>query len=322
MASRGKKLPSDVLKRVRRIQIVAGRRVDEAFAGQFRSVFRGSGIEFDEVREYVVGDDVRSIDWNVTARANKPFVKRYVEERERRLILVVDVSASQSFGTAPDAHEHGAPVLKTELAAEVAAVLAAAATRSHDKVGLIAFTDRVEHFVPARKGARHAGRVIRDVLGFRPMRTGTDLAGTLDQLNRTLRRGAILVVVSDFLAGGFEKPLERACRRHDVIAVRPIDAREEELPDVGIVRVEDLETGEKDEIDTSNAGVRRRWAERALAHREALAALMRRAGADLVHVRTGDDYVEPLRRLFRKRALRRRRRAPAAVPASARGKKT
>src|SRR5438552_10144532 len=230
-------LPAEVLRRIRRIQIVAGGRVDETFAGQFRSVFRGSGMEFDEVREYVAGDDVRSIDWNVTARSGRPFVKRYVEERERRLVLVVDLSGSQRFGTKTR--------LKVELAAEVAAVLATLANKSNDKVGLVASTDRVEHYVPARKGSRHAGRVIRDVLGIEPQHSGTDLAGTLDEVNRTIRRGAILVLISDFRHRGpiaaLEKALVRAARRQDLIAVRAVDPGEEELPDVGIVRVADLE---------------------------------------------------------------------------------
>ena len=306
MASRA--LPPEILKKVRRINIVAGRKVDEAFAGQFRSVFRGAGIEFEEVREYVVGDDVRSIDWNVTARAGKPYVKRYVEERERRLVLVVDLSGSQRFGTAD--------TLKVELAAEVAAVLAAAAIRSNDKVGLVAFTAGVEHFVPARKGARHALRVIRDVLGFQPELSGTDLAGTLEHVNRVLRRGAILVLISDFLTSGYEKALVRAARRHDVIAVRANDPREDELPAVGLVRVADLETGEVGEVDASHPAVREEYRLRAAARRAGVEALMRRAGADYVEISTNQDYVDPLRRLFEKRARRRgaRRGMAAGVP--------
>ena len=307
MASRA--LPPEILRKVRRIDVVAGRRVDETFAGQFRSVFRGSGIEFEEVREYVVGDDVRTIDWNVTARAGKPFVKRYVEERERRLVLLVDLSGSQRFGTTD--------TRKVELAAEVAAVLAAAAIRSNDKVGLVAFTEDVEHFVPARKGRRHALRVIRDVLGFEPEKSGTNLAGTLDRVNRVLRRGAILVLVSDFLTSGYEKALLRAARRHDVIAVRANDRREDELPPVGLVRVTDLETGEPAEVDASDPVVREEYRLRAGARRAGVEALMRRVGADYVEIHTGEDYVEPLRRLFERRARRRgllRGRRPAGVP--------
>ena len=295
MASRA--LPPEILKKVRRIQIVAGRKVDETFAGQFRSVFRGSGIEFEEVREYVVGDDVRSIDWNVTARAGKPYIKRYVEERERRMVLVVDVSGSQRFGTAD--------TLKVELAAEVAAVLAAAAIKSNDKVGLVAFSEGVEHFVPARKGSRHAMRVIRDVLGFQPELSGTNLAGTLDHVNQVLRRGAIVVVISDFLTSGYERSLIRLGRRHDVIAVRANDPREDELPAVGLIRVADLETGEVGEVDASDAGVREEYRLRAGARRAGVEALMRRAGADFVEISTKEDYVEPLRRLFERRAKRR-----------------
>ena len=285
---------------------MAGKRVDETFAGQFRSVFRGSGMEFDEVREYSPGDDVRALDWNVTARAGKPFVKRYTEERERRVVLVVDVSGSQRFGTAEG--------FKLELAAEVAALLAACANRSNDKIGLVAFTDRVEHFVPAKKGPRHAGRVIRDVLGVEPKRAGTDLAGVLDEVNRTVRRGAILVVISDFLdtqasqADGplsFEKALVRAARRHDVICVRALDARELDLPSVGVVRLADLETGEVREVDTSDAGVRAAFRRASSRQRESIALLMRRAGADFVELVNGADYVEPLRRLFDRRARRR-----------------
>lgn len=304
-----KSLPPEILAKVRRLQIAAGRRVDESLAGQFRSVFRGSGIEFDEVHEYSPGDDVRSIDWNVTARVGKPFVKRYVEERERRLVLVVDLSGSQRFGTNV--------TLKGELAAEVAALLAATAIRSNDKVGLVAFTDSIEHFVPARKGERHAVRVIRDVLGFEPRSTGTNLAGTLDEICRTVRRGAILVLVSDFVASGYEEPLKRAARMHDVIAVRVIDRREETLPAVGLVRAVDLESGREIEIDAGDAQVREAWAARAAAHRAAVETQTRRAGADYVEVFTGEDYVEPLRRLFARR--RRRMRGAGSPVRSGRG---
>ena len=303
---RAKSLPAEVLKKVRRLQIAAGRRVDESLAGQYRSVFRGGGIEFDEVREYLAGDDVRSIDWNVTARAGRPFIKRYVEERERRLVLVVDLSGSQRFGTRVS--------LKADLAAEVAALLAAAAIKTNDKVGLVAFTDTIERFVPARRGERHAIRVIRDILGFEPKSTGTDLAGTLEEVARTVRRGAILVVISDFIAQGFEEAFRRVSKRHDLIAVRVIDPREEDLPDVGLIRVTDLESGADDEIDSSDAGVRAAWAARSKGRRAALESLARGCAADYVELRTGEDYVEPLRRLFARRRMRRRHvRAPGAT---------
>ncbi len=295
-------LPSEIARRVKRLQILAGRKVDESFAGQFRSVFRGSGIEFEEVREYVAGDDVRAIDWNVTARSGKPYVKRYVEERERRLLLVVDVSGSQRFGTRVER--------KIDLAAEIAAVLAACATRSNDKVGLVAFTDDVEHFVPPRKGTRHAGRVIRDVLGFQPVRNGTNLAGTIDHVGRMVRRGAILVVISDFLApAGWEKALSRAARRHDVIAVRPSDPREGDLPAVGLVHAADLETGEVGEIDASDPAVRDAWRQKWERHKAVVTTTLRRAGADYVEVRTGEDFIAPLRALFAKRGRKRDPRA-------------
>jgi uncharacterized protein (DUF58 family) len=305
-------LPPEVLSKVRRLRITAGRRVDESFAGAYRSVFRGSGIEFEEVREYLAGDDVRSIDWNVTARAGRPFIKRYVEERERRLVLVVDLSASQKFGTRQ--------TLKADLAAEVAALLAATALRTNDKVGLVAFTDGIERFVPAKKGERHAIRVIRDVLGYEPKRAGTDLAGTLEEVGRTVRRGAIVVLVSDFVASGYEDALKRTARRHDVIAIRVVDPREETLPAVGLVQVEDLETGALAEIDASDAGVREAYASAAVARRAGIEALMRRAGADFVEVRTGEDYVEPLRTLFARRQ-RRRGRGPARQGGVGGGKK-
>ncbi|HVO30818.1 MAG TPA: DUF58 domain-containing protein [bacterium] len=309
---KAKALPAEILAKVKRLKIVAGRRVDESLAGQFRSVFRGSGIEFDEIREYGPGDDVRSIDWNVTARVGKPFVKRYVEERERRLVLVVDLSGSQRFGTQV--------TLKAELAAEVAALLAAAALRTNDKVGLVAFTDSIERFVPARKGERHAIRVIRDVLGYEPRSSGTNLSGTLDEVCRTVRRGAILVVISDFVADGFEESLRRASRLHDLIAVRVNDRREEELPPVGLVRMVDLESGREIEIDASDSRTREAWAERAAARRATLETQMRRAGADYVEVRTGEDYVEPLRRLFARRRMR-KLKPQAKSPGAPGGKK-
>ncbi len=308
-----KSLPPEIQRKIRRIQVVAGRRVDEAFAGQFRSVFRGSGIEFDEVREYVAGDDVRAIDWNVTARAGEPFVKRYTEERERRLVLAVDLSGSQRFGTAA---EH-----KVELAAEVAAVLAATAIRSHDKVGLLAFTDRVELFVRPRKGAKHAFRVVREVLGFKPVGRGTDLAGALDTLNRVVRRGAIVVLISDWWADGHERALARAARRHDLIAVWPVDPREEELPPVGLIAARDLESGEEIEVDTSSRRTAEAYRAAAAGRRARIEAQMRRAGCDLVEVRTGEDYVARLRQLFDRRARRARRGAGGVIAGSAGGRK-
>src|SRR6516162_11569583 len=228
-------LPHEVIRQIRRLQVRARRAVENLVGGEYHSVFRGMGIAFEEVREYQPGDDIRTIDWNVTARMGHPFIKRYIEERELTVMLVVDCSASQQFGT--QIHQ------KREVIAELAAVLAFSAINNNDKVGLIDFTDRIERFVPPRKGSRHVLRLIRDVLFFQPTHKGTCLREALDYLNRVLHRRAIVFFLSDFLDRDYEKAFQRTGKRHDLIAVPITDPREEELPAVGLLELEDAETG-------------------------------------------------------------------------------
>src|SRR6516162_1568255 len=237
-------LPREVIRQVRRLQLKARRAVEDLLGGEYKSVFKGTGIAFEEVREYQPGDDIRAIDWNVTARMGHPFVKRFIEERERTVVLVVDCSASQQFGSGLRQ--------KREVAAELAAVLAFSAVSNNDRVGLLQFTDKVERFVPPRKGTRHVLRLIRDVLFYEPVRRGTSLKGGLDFLNRVLRRRTIVFLLSDFLDEGFEPSFKRAGRRHDLIAVRISDPHEEELPAVGLLELEDAESGERLMLDTTD----------------------------------------------------------------------
>src|SRR5262245_22256556 len=266
--------------------------------GEYHSVFKGTGIVFDEVRAYQPGDDVRAIDWNVTARMGQPFIKRYVEERELTVVLLVDASGSTLFGTRLQQ--------KREVAAELAAVLAFSAIANNDKVGLVQFTDKVEHVVPPRKGTRHVLRLIRDVLFYQPKGVGTRVAAALDHLNRVLRRRAVVFLLSDFLDRGYEKALKQAGRRHDLVAVRITDPREEELPPVGLVELEDAETGQRLLIDTSSPAVRAAHAARARTRREDVQQLTRSAGVDLVEVTTDGSHLDALIRFFRMRERRMR----------------
>src|SRR5438067_9695376 len=230
-------LPRELLRQVRRLQLRARRAVEDLLGGEYHSVFKGMGLAFDEVRAYQPGDDIRTIDWNVTARMGHPFIKRFIEERELTVMLAVDCSGSQEFGTLVQQ--------KREVMAELAAVLAFSAINNNDKVGLIAFTDQVERFVPPRKGSRHVLRLIRDVLFLQPVHGGTVLREGLDYLNRILHRRAIVFLFSDFLDHGFERSLKRTGRHHDLIAIRITDPREEELPDVGLLQLEHTETGQR-----------------------------------------------------------------------------
>ena len=305
-------LTEDLMRKVRQIEISTGRAVNEIFAGEYSSAFKGRGMEFAEVRQYQPGDDVRTIDWNVTARTGTPHVKRYVEERELSVVLAVDLSASGRFGSL----EH----LKNQTAAELCAVLAFAATRSNDKAGLLIFTDRVEKFVPPAKGTRHVLRIIRELLEFEPspQHKGTDIPGALEHLSRVLTRRSVIFVVSDYLApgvagfpetvkgsGDFETTLKILSRRHDVIAVSTSDPRERTLPSAGLIELQDAETGERFVIDTSSRGVRKRF-EAMMAQREdALKVQFRRLGLDHVAISTDRPYVHSLIELFRRREKRR-----------------
>jgi uncharacterized protein (DUF58 family) len=291
-------LARETLRQIRRLQLRARRAVEDLVGGEYHSVFRGMGMAFAEVREYQPGDDVRTIDWNVTARMGHPFIKRFIEERELTVVLLVDCSGSQQFGTQQ---------LKREVAAEVAAVIAFSALHNNDKVGLIAFSDRVERFVRPGKGTRHGLRLIRDVLTFQPTHCGTSLREGLDYLNRVVRRRAIVFLLSDFIDQGFERSFKQAGRRHDLVAVRITDPREEELPAVGLLELEDGETGRWFLLDTSNRRVRQAYAEAAVRRREQLAQLARTAHVDLVEVSTDGSHLDALVRFFRLRERRLRR---------------
>jgi uncharacterized protein (DUF58 family) len=303
-------IPREILKKIRQIEIRTNRIVTETLAGQYHSVFKGQGMNFDEVREYQPGDEVRSIDWNVTARMNHPFVKKFVEERELTLMLVVDVSGSGRFGSQAQS--------KRELAAEIASVLAFSAIRNNDKVGLVLFTDEVEKFIPPRKGRKHVLRVIREVLFFEPQRRGTNLPGALDFANRMLAHRAIMVLVSDFLSPsgttpsatdkrGFQTAIKQANRRHDLVAVQVTDRFEMELPDLGRLIFEDAESGEVVEINTGNDSMRNAFTLRQWRNQEELARMFRSAAVDMIQLRTDQPYGAALGRFFETREKRRLR---------------
>lgn len=298
----------DVLRQVRQIELRTRGLVTSIFGGEYQSVFRGQGMEFSEVREYEPGDDVRNIDWNVTARTGHPYVKKHVEERELTLLLVVDLSGSEQFGTRGR--------FKAELAAELAAVLALSAVRNNDRVGLLIFSDHVEHVVPPRKGRRHALRLIRDLLAFRPRGRGTDIPGALDYAARLLAHRGIIFLLSDFArradAGAadgarWEKTLRLVSRRHDVVAVSISDPAELDLPDVGIVALEDPETGELAFVDTGRTDVHDHFSAVLTRERLETRRLFRRLGVDEIEVRTDQPYVKPLLAFFDRRERQRGR---------------
>ncbi|MBL9121454.1 MAG: DUF58 domain-containing protein [Phycisphaerae bacterium] len=293
-------IPAELLRKIRRIEIRTSRIVSEALGGQFRSAFKGRGMEFEEVRPYQIGDDVRAIDWNVSARVGDPHIKLFREERELTVLLVVDVSGSLDFGTQRQ--------LKRELVAEVAATLAFSAIRSNDKAGLLCFSDQIERSVPARKGQRHVLRIIREVLSLSPESRGTDVGGALDEIQRVQRRRAVVFVISDFLGGpisAWETSMRLASRRHDVIPIVIDDPRERELPKVGFVELRDLESGRTAVVDTLSAKVRQRYAESALRRIVARNQAFRRMRLEPIELVTGHDIAEPLHRYFRHREIRR-----------------
>ncbi len=288
-------VPPDLLRHIRRIEIRARRLVDHLFLGQYHSVFRGRGLEFSEVRQYQPGDDERIIDWNVTARMGSLYVKKYVEERELTIYLLVDASASQAFGTAAQT--------KAEVAAEIGALLALAAVRNNDRVGLIMFTDRVERFVPPRKGAQHVLRIIRDLLYFRPQGRRTDVAGAIGFFNRVARRRSVAFLVSDLLASDFEGPLRVAARRHDIIALTMNDPRELALPASGLLELVDAETGESAWVDSDDPTVRRGYAAAARQRLEGRRRLLAAMGVDEVPIFIDQPYVGALVAFFRSRLV-------------------
>ncbi len=292
-------LPRKVVSRIHRLQLRAKRAVEDLLGGEYHSAFKGVGVAFEEVRAYQPGDDIRSIDWNVTARMGQPFVKRFVEERELTVVLVVDASASQHFGAAR--YE------KRDVIAELTALLAFSALSNNDRVGLIVFTDEVERFVPPRKGLRHVLRLMRDVLCWQPARRGTSIRIALDYLNRILPRRAIVFLLSDFWDAGFERTLKHTGRRHDLVAIQVRDPREMAIPPVGLVRLEDAETGAPFLLDTNSPAVRAAYSQEAQRRQDALRRLMRSAQIDLVEASTDGTHLQSLVRFFQLRERRLRR---------------
>ena len=291
-------IPAEILKKVKRIEIRTRSLVNTIFAGEYHSVFKGRGMAFSEVREYQVGDDIRTIDWNVTARMADPYVKVFDEERELTVMLMVDASASGDFGTVDQ--------MKGEVGVEICALLAFSAIKNNDRVGLIVFTDDVELFIPPKKGKKHVLRVIRELLYFRPSRRGTDVGAALEYLNRVTKRRSVVFLVSDFMAEGYEKALRIANKRHDLIAVALSDPRERALPDIGIVELEDAETGEGVLVDFGDAEVRRLFSEMANKNMLARSQMFRKVGVDTVEIGMQEPYTEPLMRFFKTRAQHRR----------------
>ncbi len=288
--------PAEILKKIRTLEIKTRGLVETAFAGDYHSVFKGRGMNFEDVREYQPGDEIRAIDWNVTARLGTAYVKKFTEERELTVILVVDVSASGNFGSTAQS--------KRELAAEVACLLAFSAIRNNDKVGLILFTDRVELFIPPKKGRSHTLRLIREILFFKPQGRGTEPALALDYLNNIVTRRAVVFFISDFQAPDFSRALAVSGRRHDFIAIQIRDEREKVLPNIGIITLEDAETGEQIEINTADRGTRGRFTDLASEHETDLAHTLRRNNIDAIALRTGKDYLPALRSFFKQRERR------------------
>jgi uncharacterized protein (DUF58 family) len=292
-------VPPEVLRQVKLLELRTRGLVNSLFTGEYRSVFKGQGMEFAEVREYQAGDEVRSIDWNVTARMQRPYVKRYIEERELTVMLAVDVSGSERFGTRRR--------FKSEVASELAAVLAMSAIRNNDRVGCLMFTEVIEHVVPPRKGRRHALRLIRDILAFEPQHRGTDIGGATEYLNKMLHHKAIIFLVSDFQGENVERPLKLLAQRHDVVAVTVEDASERALPDIGLVRLMDPETGQTIDIDTSDPTVRAQFDVQVTEEARQRRHLLRRLAIDEIPVNTESGIMDPLLRFFRSRETRLRK---------------
>ncbi len=290
-------LPKDILRKIRRIEITTSKLVTDMLSGQYESVFKGRGIEFDEVREYQPGDEIRSIDWNVTARMGHPFIKKFVEERQLTVMILLDVSGSSYFGTAKR--------LKNELAAEISAVLAFSAIQNKDRVGLIIFTDRIEKTIPPRKGLSHVLRVIREALYFKPKGRGTDIAGALRYLDGITARRVVAFVISDFFAKDYKKALSIANKKHDVIAVTITDPREIALPNVGLLEVQDAEDPSSSFlVDTSNARLREKYSTMSAAMIEERFRVFSSVSMDHIDVRTDKPYIEEFIKFFKKRKKR------------------
>ena len=290
-------IPEEIIKKIRQIEIYTSRAVDASFAGQYESVFKGRGMQFDEVREYTPGDDIRTIDWNVTARTGRPYIKRFVEEREMTVMLAVDLSASGAFGTVNK--------MKNELAAEFCAVLAFAAAKNNDKVGLLIFTDRIELYIPPKKGMRHMLRLIRELLYFKMPPRKTNIPQAIDYLARVIRRKATVFVVSDFIETDFKKSLSLINKRHDVIAVPVRDRAEISLPSVGLIEFTDAETGEVILVDTSSSRFRSRYSDTSAGRFGNLKNLLKSINVDCISISTDKPYIHDLIEFFHMRHRRR-----------------
>ena len=294
--SEGTSDPEEILKKIRGLEIKTRALVETAFAGDYHSVFKGRGMNFEDVREYQPGDEIRAIDWNVTARLGSPFVKKFTEERELTVMLIVDVSASGNFGSTSQS--------KRELAAEVACLLAFSAIRNNDKVGLLLFSDRLELFIPPKKGRSHTLRIIREILFFDPKGRGTDAAAALDHLNKIITRRAVVFLISDFQAPDFSRELAVTAKRHDLIAIRIQDERESILPPIGLITLEDAETGDQIEINAADSRVRAQFAQLAQTQLAETMRVLRRNRIDRIELRTGDEYLPALRSFFKQRERR------------------
>ncbi|MCH7946279.1 MAG: DUF58 domain-containing protein [candidate division Zixibacteria bacterium] len=289
-------LPKEVIKKIRRIEIRTKKLVNELFSGEYHSTFKGQGMEFEEVRQYEPGDDVRLIDWNVTARMGQPYIKKFREERELTVILLIDVSSSGQFGTRDR--------FKNETAAELGALLAFSAIKNNDKVGLIIFTDEIEIFVPPKKGRAHVLRIIREILYFKPKGKGTNIAAALEYFNKVIRRKSVVFLVSDFLSEGFTKPLQIANNKHDIIAIKVSDPREITFDNVGLIELEDAETGEVLIIDTGSKEFRKEFAAQSAEDVAGLKKSFRSINLDFINIRTDQSYISPLIQFFKMREKR------------------
>ena len=289
----------ELMKQVAKIKVITNRLVDQHLTGAYHSVFKGQGIEFDEVREYFPGDDVRSIDWNVTARMGHPYIKHFCEERELTVIFLVDISGSQCFGSAERS--------KAETAAEITCLLALSAIKNQDNIGLILFSDRIEKCIPPRKGRTAAMRLVREVLAAEETTRGTDIAGALRFLNKVQKRKAVIFLISDFLDSNYEKEMRVASRRHDIICCPISDPREIDLPNVGLIEIEDAETGELVLVDTSSGALRQQFRDASNQERDQLLKMFRKNKIDHIELSTDRPYLNDVRQLFRRRQLRARR---------------
>ncbi|MEI8201676.1 MAG: DUF58 domain-containing protein [Bacteroidota bacterium] len=287
---------SELLKKVRKIEIKSRGLTRHIFAGQYHSAFKGKGIAFSEVREYQYGDDIRSIDWNVTARLRHPFIKVFDEERELTVMLLIDVSASNQFGTQVQ--------FKQELITEIAAVLAFSAINNNDKVGVVFFSDKVEKFIPPKKGSSHILRIVSELLNFKPQQKGTDISEVLRFITNAIKKRSTVFLLSDFMTSKFEDALKIANSKHDLVALRIFDPRETELPNVGLMKVMDAESGKQEWMDTSNSNLRAMYARQWKQHEAYLKDIVSKSGVDMVQITNGEDYVKPLLKFFKMRGAR------------------